>query len=370
MNGPPDGPPDDPPLRPLIKDILRTHYCVPSSLFLLESLDALLPTRSPSRRALRLLLSDGELCLQALLTLDTHRYVDSGEVAPGCLVRLHSFELCEEVVRGEREGDEKRLVYLCVEDFTIVGWCEEYARAHGLERPSKAVPESFRHVDEAEGRVEERRGASAPSKKTPAINPPSEPDQDSDSEDGFDPPNPASPEEPPEAPAPDAPADPPPPTSNTPRPLPAPVALPRDWTCPRNPLKLTTLSSIPHLPYRQNWSINTLSIVSSLSPPQPSTFPPFTQRLARLADPSTDKRVQLTVFLDPDEFSPEVGSVVLLAGVKNHLFDGGSLKKYVSDRPRNGVRWWYEEPGFAWCEGRVRQLRAWWAAQPEAQLDP
>lgn len=354
---------DAPALRPLIKDILRTRYCVPSSLFLLESLDALLPTRSSSRRALRLLLSDGELCLQALLTLDTHRYVDSGEVAPGCLVRLHSFELCDEEV-----GGGKRLVYLCVEDFTVVGWCEEYARAHGLERPTKLIPGgAAQDVDEEEERSEEtRRG---PSERTSAVNPRTEPSQDSDSdfEDGFDPPIPSSPE-PPRTPEPEFPADLRAPTHDAPpRPLPAPVALPRDWTTPHNPLKLTSLSSIPHLPYRQNWSINTLSVISSLSPQQPSTFPPFTQRLARLADPSTTKRVQLTVFLDAEEFSPGVGTVVLLAGVKNHLFDGGSLKKYVSDRPRNGLRWWYEEPQFAWCAERVTELRKWWATQPEAQ---
>lgn len=358
----PPSPTDEPHLRPLIKDILRTRYCIPSSLFLLESLDPLLPTRSPARRALRLLLSDGELCLQALLTLDTHRYVDSGEVAPGCLVRLHSFELCEEEV-----GAGKRLVYLCVEDFTVVGWCEEYARAHGLERPEVMPGAPMESSSEA------RRGARASSKKTPVTDPQPEPrDQDSDSEDGFDPPVPASPKKPSKPPSPESPTDPPgSPVHNTPpRPLTAPVALPRDWTTPHNPLKLTPLTSIPHLPYRQNWSINTLSIISSLSPPQPSTFPPFTQRLARLADPSTTKRVQLTVFLDPDEFSPRVGSVVLLAGVKNHLFDGGSLKKYVSDRPRNGVPWWFEEPEFAWCAERVRELRAWWATQPEAHFDP
>jgi hypothetical protein len=69
--------------------------------------------------------------------------------------------------------------------------------------------------------------------------------------------------------------------------------------------------------------------------------------------------VLLTVFLDPDDFSPAVGSVVLLLGVKNHRFDGGSLKKYASDRPRSGGRWWFEEPKeLGWCD--VAGMREWW----------
>ncbi|GKT87575.1 cyclin-like F-box [Colletotrichum tofieldiae] len=139
----------------------------------------------------------------------------------------------------------------------------------------------------------------------------------------------------------------------------ATVALPRDWTDPSIPLKLTALRSIPNLPYKQNWSVNVLAIVTSLSDVEPSHMPPHTQRTARLADPSTSKQVILTVFLDAEEFNPKIGSVVLLVGVKNHRFDGGCLKKYVSDKPKAGGRWWFEEPRqFDWCD--VDGLKHWW----------
>lgn len=130
---------------------------------------------------------------------------------------------------------------------------------------------------------------------------------------------------------------------------------------PTQPLKLTLLQKIPHLPYKQNWMVNVLCVVVSLSEVEACTIPPYVQRTARIADASTTKHVHLTVFLDPAKFTPRLGSVVLLLGVKNHRFDGGSLKKYMSDRAKKGMSWWVQEPGkLGWCEGEVRKLEEWW----------
>ena len=360
-------------LRPLVADILRTRYCVPDSLFLLEGLEHLQPTRSTKWRAVRLVLGDGALCIQGLLTLDMHRYVDSGELVPGCLVRLHVFELCSESVEGGG-----KMVYLCVEDFTVVGWCEEFAALHALERP--APFESSPPSVESDGGAERGYEGDGGAEETAAINNLPEPEHEtpnSDSNDDrldFEPSKPATPPRP-SIPAfddfdeDDFPSSIPESPTQLPQPLPPPVALSRNWTSPHHPLKLTTLSAIPHLPYRQNWSINTLAVLASLSEVQPSPFPPHTQRVARLADPSTPKRVQLTVFLDAQAFVPRVGSVVLLAGVKNHLFDGGSLKKYASDRPREGMPWWVEGPTFAWCRERVGELGEWWVREGNREED-
>jgi hypothetical protein len=136
--------------------------------------------------------------------------------------------------------------------------------------------------------------------------------------------------------------------------------LPWSSKDPTRPVKLTKLRSIPNLPYKQNWSVNVLCVVSAISDVEPAGIPPYTQRQARLTDPSTDKHILLTVFLDPHLFNPHIGSVVLLFGVKNHRFDGGSLKKYASDRPKAGENWWYENPSqFTWCD--VDGLHRWWA---------
>ncbi|KAJ2902503.1 hypothetical protein MKZ38_000553 [Zalerion maritima] len=141
---------------------------------------------------------------------------------------------------------------------------------------------------------------------------------------------------------------------------------------PSSNLKLTPLSKIPYLPYKQNWALSTLCIISSLSPVESSHLPPFLQRTARLAHPSTQKRAHLTVFLEPEDFNPRAGEVVLLVGVKNHRFDGGSLKKYVSDKPPRGERWWVGEDaigGWEWCKDEVRALRSWWEGEMEKEKD-
>jgi hypothetical protein len=111
--------------------------------------------------------------------------------------------------------------------------------------------------------------------------------------------------------------------------------------------------------------INVLAVLTSLSPVEPSHIgPSFKQRTARLTDMSTHpRRVHLTVYLDPEGFSPRVGGVLLLMGVKNHLFEGGSLRKYVSDGLGGGKSWWVEQVGgLGWCTAEVGRLRAWWGS--------
>ncbi|PKS05617.1 hypothetical protein jhhlp_008135 [Lomentospora prolificans] len=360
-------PPDDDPLvlRPLITDIIRTQYCVPNSLFLVEGIDELRPSRNQRWRAIRLLLGDGELCIQAILTPDLHRFVDTGDVSVGSFLRVHAFSFSHEVVEDQPEArvagkesvtkKERKMVYLTVEDFTVVGWHEEYARVHG--KPKTKAPRSKPRVQRP---AEPKSPTVNPAPRTPCAKKPprapKEPRTDCGDDDTLTRPRTTASRTSPS------------PTRLPPEPNPKPnpkiptepVPLARNWTHRLIPLKLTKLSSIPHLPYKQNWSTNVVAVICSLSPVEPSTFPPYRQRTARLADPSTSKRVHLTVFLDAEEFKPCVGSVVLLAGVKNHLFDGGSLKKYVSDRPREGMPWWVENPTFPWCKALADDLREWW----------
>lgn len=148
---------------------------------------------------------------------------------------------------------------------------------------------------------------------------------------------------------------------------------------PRMAVRLTPLRAVPNLPYSQNWTVNVLAVVASLSEVEPARLAGYRwQRVARLADPTTSKLVHLTVFLDPEQFRPAVGSVVLLTGVKNHRFDGGSLKKYADGRGRrgggststgdnqsqskDGSAWWLENPvDLDWCD--VAALWEWWAGR-------
>ncbi|GAO17462.1 uncharacterized protein UV8b_05985 [Ustilaginoidea virens] len=359
-------------LKPLVHDLLRTRYAVPGSIYLVEDV-RIAPLPSNDRwQLIRLLLGDGEFCIQALLTEEMHRFVHTLEITVGCYVRLDDAELQWEKVDGEGGAGPQNMVYLVVKDLRTVGWNRSVQKLHEQQgqRPSPQQQDEAVNA-EHEGPVLDKTRGKMPMNRTPspprAVKTPTKPQslkrrrqdredtsQDSKMDDAFQgldallfPPKKT--QKSPLKPAP----------KPKPKEQPAqPVALPRDWHNPQTPLKLTTLRAIPSLPYQQNWSCNVLAIVASVSPVESSNLPPYRQRTARITDPSTAKQVHLTVFLDPDKFDPKVGSAVLLTGVKNHRFDGGSLKKYASDRGHG--RWWFEDPWeLTWCD--VKGIKDWWA---------
>ncbi|KAI1471260.1 uncharacterized protein F4812DRAFT_413315 [Daldinia caldariorum] len=348
---------------PLIADIVRTGYCIPGSIFLVEGVDSVHTSRSKRWRTVRLLLGDGELCIQALLSAEMHRYVDQGEVAFGSYVKLERFRVewrnlgngtdgDSSTTKGKEKasgdhGNGNSMVYLVVDDIALVGWNNTLVDTAPVESTDTGTEVS-------QDQAKDKAPASITTKPVPGNHKTQPSDSGvglleklADADDDFEVmPNAASKA-----------------TQNR-----IDLAgkskggnnLPWLSNDPGKPLKLTKLRSIPNLPYKQNWSVNVLAVVSAISGLEPSGLPPYSQRQARLADPSTDKHVLLTVFLDPEQFMPAVGSVVLLLGVKNHRFDGGSLKKYESDRPAAGNSWWYENPTqFEWCD--VEGLRRWWA---------
>ena len=82
-------------------------------------------------------------------------------------------------------------------------------------------------------------------------------------------------------------------------------------------------------------------------------------------DPSTSKKVQLTVFVDAEEFLPKVGTVALFRSVTTHEWDGGSLKAYPRDC--KGKEWYVPWPwGVEGCD--VRAMKHWWEARALAGL--
>ena len=403
-------------------------------------------------RAIRLLLGDGELCVQALLAPEMHPYVDAGEVAVGAYIRLERFRIewleedggadagADADVKGkgkERESDPaiqqqrgERVVYLIVEDLVVVGWSKALVQMTGAgdadlsaeseleddlammdeddeepQRPSPSPSPSQSPSQSPSRAREERRAIAARTvnntprrQKAQTQAPQTEPlegpvDAITDTTKGSDFETMPIPRQKkaeqhriatslnPQIAIPLSP--PPPPLPVVPRPT---RPRPRQIINPTQPQKLTPLKSIPHLPYKQNWSMNVLAVITYVSGLEPSGIPPYTntQRRARLADPSTSKRVLLTVFLDAEEFAPAVGSVVLLLGVKNHRFEGGCLKMYWSDRRalvgRDGIcggdrkgreeerqRWWFENPvELGWCD--VAGLKGWWEGEQRKEL--
>ncbi|KAI8634365.1 hypothetical protein F5Y19DRAFT_461775 [Xylariaceae sp. FL1651] len=347
--------------KPLIADILRTRFCVPDSIFLVEGVDIAHTSESKRWRAIRLLLGDGELCIQSLLSTEMHRFVDRGEIAFGSYVKLQQFHLeWRDVSRNRvpKESDTKgtallqkreQMVYLVVEDLVVVGWNSTLTGPLIGNKPETRsdfinlgkVQDDF----QAPTLATEAKQTQPPNQAIAAHRATEEHDEIVDVDSDFEV-NAISSDRA---------------KQNRVNLSTATNSGRLSWSSkdPTKPLKLTNLRSIPNLPYKQNWSVNILCVVSAISDVEPAGIPPYTQRQARLADPSTDKHVLLTVFLDPHLFNPSIGSAVMLLGVKNHRFDGGSLKKYASDRPKAGENWWYENPTqLSWCD--VDGLRRWW----------
>ncbi|KAM3553233.1 hypothetical protein MY1884_006789 [Beauveria asiatica] len=357
-------------LVPVIRDLLRTRYCAPGTIFLVEGIEIIPVSKTGRWQAVRLLLGDGDLCVQALLGADCHRFVETGEVSPGFYIKVDHFDLEWEAMGSDAMGSEdgaagaeknQKMVFLALHNLVTIGWNDSY-RAMIQQYRGEAVTPDGNFSPKKDQRKEPELQMMPPS---PSLVPraaareepiavKTEPQSsgygdDFDMDDAFENmermvfPNSKK--------------------GSTPKAAPSlrargPVALPRDWSDRQVPLKLTTLHAIPSLPYAQNWTCNILAIIASLSPVESSYLPPYKQRTARLTDPSTAKQVHLTVFLDPESFNPAVGSAVLLTGVKNHRFDGGSLKKYASD-VKNGKEWWFEDPvDLAWCD--VAGIKSWW----------
>ncbi|KAI1439070.1 hypothetical protein GGR50DRAFT_690834 [Xylaria sp. CBS 124048] len=146
--------------KPLIADILRTRFCIPDSIFLIEGVDVAHTSKSKKWRAIRLMLGDGELCIQALLSAEMHRFVDRGEIAFGSYVKLQQFSLeLRDVVdqegalsRGNKDAaggltdKTEQMVYLVVESLEVVGWNNTLTDAPMNEEPVTSQ-DSYESID-------------------------------------------------------------------------------------------------------------------------------------------------------------------------------------------------------------------------------
>ncbi|KAF5969943.1 hypothetical protein FBULB1_9933, partial [Fusarium bulbicola] len=121
-------------LKPLVSEILRTKYCVPGSIFLVEGVDRISVSRSGRWQVIRLLLGDGHVCIQAIIAPDMHRFVTTGDIALGAYVRCEKFD-----VKWKDVGDES-MVMLLVRDLITVGWNETY---RALQKKDEPLPQQI-----------------------------------------------------------------------------------------------------------------------------------------------------------------------------------------------------------------------------------
>lgn len=354
-------------LKPIIRELVRTSCPIPGSIFLVEDVQIVPCTNSSRRQAIRLLLGDGKLCIQALLRGEMHWLVHSREIFVGSYVLADDIEIRFKTT--ESGGVSKDMVYLKVNDLKTIGWNNDVCKMQAAQQGTDGAHDGGTEVHIGKGEspmpastlVKSRSAASPDLRQVQSSRKQDKCDdgQDDDFENGLEDDELEKAFEYLEArkfPVRQSQKSPSKQSGNSSKKHPLPIVLPRDWHDPQTPLQLTTLGALPEL--RQNCSCNILAIVASISPVEQSNVLPYKQRTARIADPYTAKQVHLTVFLNPDEFTPKVGSAVLLTGVKKHRFDGGSLKKYASGEGHG--KWWFEDPwDLTWCD--VKGIKEWWA---------
>ena len=95
-----------------------------------------------------------------------------------------------------------------------------------------------------------------------------------------------------------------------------------------SPLQLSTLASITGSNATRNKQVNILAMIDyvSSSTVKPTTAP--LKRDVRIVDPSTDKKVTLSVFIDPVNFIPKKYDIILFRDLTTHDFSGGNLNAY------------------------------------------
>ena len=111
---------------------------------------------------------------------------------------------------------------------------------------------------------------------------------------------------------------------------------------PPSPLQLSTLASITGPNTSRNKQVNILAMIDyvSISTVKPTTAP--LKRDVRIVDPSTDRKVTLSVFIDPVNFLPKQYDIILFRDLTTHDFSGGNLNAYP--KKCRGKEWYIVNP--------------------------
>ena len=111
---------------------------------------------------------------------------------------------------------------------------------------------------------------------------------------------------------------------------------------PPSSLQLSTLASITGSNASRNKQVNILAMIDyvSSSTVKPATAP--LKRDVRIVDPSTDRKVTLSVFIDPVNFIPMQYDIILFRDLTTHDFSGGNLNAYP--KKCRGKEWYIVDP--------------------------
>lgn len=147
----------------------------------------------------------------------------------------------------------------------------------------------------------------------------------------------------------------------------------RTWMWPRwgnGTMALHTLESMEDDPNKRRVGFSVFAVVTEVHDVRACPVAPCGARDLRLADPTTNKRVLLSVHWKPEDIKPEVGTPVLFRGVKWKSHEGGCLNAYRNaveplSKERGGrVDWWVPWPrGWEGCD--VDGYEKWWRQEQD-----
>ena len=405
-------------LKPVIKEIVRTRFFGKPIELLVERIHVV-PYRCEDEddeeeesEAYRLWLSDGQKTIQAVLKPEIHPFVTSRDIRDGSVVLLTRYELRQ----AKRLNGEGHVLYLVIEDMESVDhdgrdsvpFTFEPARStqgtSGASSESTVFP-GLKSSDETSTKAAAAAADETPRDEGPLgrkraldeTSPSPTPSKPKATRVSFEaargrrdnvlftrpktssgptarpfsghsslfsrPRTQPSPEAKRRAAGPDATTAIDTTTSTQQHDAPQPIT---------RPLTLVPLSQItgPPSSVQRNKIVDVLAVIASVAPSVTQRaqrphldLPP--SRDLRVVDPSTSKKVQLTVFVGAEDFVPAVGTVALFRSVTTHEWDGGSLKAYPRDC--RGKEWFVPWPwAVEGCD--VKAMKNWWEARALAGL--
>lgn len=371
-------------IKPIIRELVRTQVCFPNIRLLVDKISTVRVSStsgSSNLEAYRMFLTDREKTIQAVVKRRLHKWLTTFDVREGSYIVLKEYELA----RGKRLHGEGDVFYLAVSDFYSIGEEQRYYPSDNLKNVSASAEEAtLSPLDQISAKDEDERNEVELFRRECSLTRgiPTAAHQDLvsskassswksemlDSEkrkrrSGLLDPNPdllslaSKARKIGESPtaertkgkgyddAQSRSSDEHPNRASTSKPL-----LPRQDSIQAlaspervpSPLQLSTLASVTGTKATRNKQVNILAMIEyvSNSTVKPTTAP--LKRDVRIVDPSTDKKVTLSVFVDPVNFMPKEYDIMLFCNLTTHDFSGGNLNAYP--KKCRGREWYILNP--------------------------
>lgn len=360
-------------VKPIINELVRTQVCFPNIKLLVDrisTVEVASTTESSGLKAYRMYLTDREKTIQAVIKRRLHKWLTTFDVREGSYVILKEYNLA----RGKRLHGEGEVFYLAISDFYPIGEEQRYnsstepnsvsasaeendtspfdqapvrdqSEGNEVERirtdislPGKNLTRAYQDIDGRGGFLASKVATTEPKKRKrgtssldldpdllslankvtkPPVTPSAQPKS---SGDHF-----SSASE-----------------SNILLPRQDVMQTPVSPEPIKSPFNLSTLASVTGPNATRNKQVNILAMIDyvSSSTVKPTTAP--LKRDVRLVDPTTDKKVTLSVFIDPVNFVPKVYDIILFRDLTTHDFSGGNLNAYP--KKCRGKEWYLCNP--------------------------